>query len=82
MKQQNATPKKQGLKRLLPYLKKSRMPLIAAFLSAVVSVGLGLFSPLLVGDGIDVIVEGHVDFPALLRIICLLYTSPSPRDCS
>lgn len=72
MKQQNATPKKQGLKRLLPYLKKSRMPLIAAFLSAVVSVGLGLFSPLLVGDGIDVIVEGHVDFPALLRIIGLL----------
>lgn len=64
--------KKQGLKLLLPYLKKSRLPLIAAFVSAVISVGLGLFAPLLIGDGIDVIIEGNVDFPVLFWIIGLL----------
>ena len=64
--------KKNVLPRLLPYLKKSKGPLLLALLSALVSVALSLLSPLLVGQGIDVIVEGGVDFPALLKIIGLL----------
>ena len=60
------------LKRLLPYLKKSRLPLVLALLSAFASVALSLLSPLLVGQGIDVIVEGGVDFSALLRVMGLL----------
>lgn len=64
--------KKRLFSRLLPYLKSSRGPLLLAFASAVVSVALSLLSPLLVGDAIDVIVEGQVDFSALLRIMALL----------
>ena len=60
------------LKRLLPYLKKSRLPLVLALLSAFASVALSLLSPLLVGQGIDLIVEGGVDFSALLRVMGLL----------
>lgn len=64
--------KKKLFSRVQPYLKNSRGPLWLAFLSAVVSVALSLLSPLLVGDAIDVIVEGRVDFAALLRIMGLL----------
>lgn len=64
--------KKKLLTRLMPYLKSSRGPLLLAFLSAVISVALSLLSPLLVGDAIDVIVEGQVDFSALLGIMALL----------
>ena len=43
--------KKNVLPRLLPYLKKSKGPLLLALLSALVSVALSLLSPLLVGQG-------------------------------
>ena len=65
--------KKSVLKRLLPYLQSSRGALWLALLSAFASVALSLFAPLLVGQGIDVIVQGRVDFSALGRIIALLF---------
>ena len=58
--------------RLLPYLKKSRGPLLLALVSAFASVALSLLSPLLVGRGIDGLIENGVDFTALLRIMLLL----------
>ena len=63
---------RKTLKRLLPYLKQSRGALTLALLSAFAAVALSLISPLLVGQGIDVIVEGGVDFPALLHVMGLL----------
>lgn len=60
------------LKRLLPYLGKRAGALVLSALSALISVGLTLLSPLLVGDGVDLLVEGNVDFRALARILKLL----------
>ena len=63
---------KSMIVRLLPYLKKSRGPLLLALVSAIISVALSLLSPRLVGQGIDGLIAGQVDFSALTRIILLL----------
>lgn len=64
--------KKSGVSRLFGYLKASRAHLIVACVSAVAGVALSLLAPRMVGSGIDLIVEGHTDFAALLRMIGLL----------
>ena len=64
--------KKNGISRLLQYLKNSRIYLALSFISALVSVGMSILSPRLVGGGIDLVVEGNTDFAALLRVIALL----------
>ena len=60
------------LSRLLPYLNKSRGPLLLALVSAFASVALGLLSPLLVGRCIDGLTAGGADMPALLRLLLAL----------
>ena len=57
--------------------------LSAAALATIISVLIGLLSGYL-GGKVDMIVQRIVDaymsFPELVILICLLYTSPSPRD--
>ncbi len=62
----------QLLKRLLPYLGRRKGALILSALAALVSVGLTLLSPRLVGDGVDLLITGSVDFTALLRVVKVL----------
>ena len=55
------------VKKLLERLKRFRLAAAASLLLALVSSGLTLLIPVLVGRGIDCIVEaGHVDLPALV----------------
>lgn len=69
--------KKQALtRRLLSYTRSSAFFLILAVLSAVISVGMSLWAPVLIGGAIDYIVaKGQVDFPAILRILIILIAS-------
>lgn len=54
-------------RRLLGYVRPHRVSFAASFLSAAVSVILQLYTPILIGEGIDLIVAaGQVDFDALL----------------
>ena len=61
--------KKNVLLRLWRYIKGSRGFLVAALLSAAVSVALSLAGPLLVGEGVDLLIgAGQVDFASLARL--------------
>lgn len=61
------------LGRMLRYTKPYLIFLIISFLAAVISVGLTLYAPVLIGDGIDFIIDkGNVDFDLLLPIIIKL----------
>lgn len=61
------------LGRMLRYTKPYLIFLIISFLAAVISVGLTLYAPVLIGDGIDFIIDkGNVDFDSLLPIIIKL----------
>ncbi|MGN0603518.1 MAG: ABC transporter ATP-binding protein [Oscillospiraceae bacterium] len=61
------------LGRMLRYTKPYLVFLIISFLAAVISVGLTLYAPVLIGDGIDFIIDkGNVDFDSLLPIIIKL----------
>ena len=65
--------KKPVLGRILSFTKPYLGFLILSFFSAIVSVGLTLYAPVLVGDGIDLIIDkGNVDFEALMPIIIKL----------
>lgn len=58
---------------MLRYTKPYLIFLIISFLAAVISVGLTLYAPVLIGDGIDFIIDkGNVDFDSLLPIIIKL----------
>ena len=57
-------------RRLLGYVRPHRVSFAASFLSAAVSVILQLYTPILIGEGIDLIVAaGQVDFDALLPLV-------------
>lgn len=61
------------LGRMLRYTKPYLPFLIISFISAIVSVGLTLYAPVLIGDGVDFIIgKGNVDFESLLPIIIKL----------
>ena len=61
------------LKRLLRYAKPNMGFLVLALLSAVVSVSLTLYAPILIGDAIDLIVgRGRVDFEGIQPYLTLL----------
>ena len=65
--------KKSVVRRLLGYTKPYRRYLLGALLCAVIQISLTLLGPVLVGDGIDLIVgRGQVDFPGVARILVLL----------
>ena len=58
------------IKRILTYIKQYRFWVAASLILAVVTVATTLYAPVLVGDGVDLIVDqGLVDFPGLLVIL-------------
>lgn len=60
---------KKTLKRILSLVKKYPVSLIAVILFAATEVAATLYVPLLVGDGVDLIVgAGNVDFTALSKV--------------
>lgn len=68
--------KKALLGRLLSYTKTSIPYLILALASAVASVGMTLWAPVLIGQAIDFIVtQGRVDFASVARILIILAVS-------
>lgn len=59
--------------RLLSYTKPCAALLVPAVLSAVISVLLSLYTPILIGRGIDYIIgEGNVDFNGVKRYVLLI----------
>ena len=55
------------------YVRPHRISFAASFVSAAVSVILQLYTPILIGEGIDLIVAaGRVDFDALLPLVTKL----------
>lgn len=65
--------KKPVLGRILGFTKPYLGFLILSFFSAIVSVALTLYAPVLIGNGIDLIIDkGNVDFEALMPIIIKL----------
>ena len=60
-------------RRLLGYVRPHRISFAASFVSAAISVILQLYTPILIGEGIDLIVAaGQVDFDALLPLVTKL----------
>lgn len=60
-------------RRLLGYVRPHRVSFAASFVSAAISVILQLYTPILIGEGIDLIVAaGQVDFDALLPLVTKL----------
>ena len=60
-------------RRLLGYVRPHRISFTASFVSAAISVILQLYTPILIGEGIDLIVAtGQVDFDALLPLVTKL----------
>ena len=58
------------IKRILTYIKQYRFWVAASLILAVITVATTLYAPILVGDGVDLIVEkGLVDFDGLLAIL-------------
>ena len=60
-------------RRLMDYVRPHRVSFAASFVSAAISVILQLYTPILIGEGIDLIVAaGQVDFDALLPLVTKL----------
>ena len=60
-------------RRLMGYVRPHRISFAASFVSAAVSVILQLYTPILIGEGIDLIVAAvQVDFDALLPLVTKL----------
>ena len=60
-------------RRLLGYVRPHRISFTASFVSAAISVILQLYTPILIGEGIDLIVAARqVDFDALLPLVTKL----------
>ena len=60
-------------RRLLGYVRPHRISFVASFVSTAISVILQLYTPILIGEGIDLIVAaGQVDFDALLPLVTKL----------
>lgn len=65
MKQYRST-----LKRILSYISQYKWGVIASLVLAAVTVAATLYAPILIGQGIDLIVgKGQVDFPALMVVL-------------
>lgn len=58
------------LKRILTYIKRYRFGVAASILMATVTVALTLYVPVLIGQGVDLILgPGQVDYKGLFRIL-------------
>lgn len=65
--------KKQVLKRLLQYTKPYSRFIVGALISAIISISLTLYGPILIGKAIDHIIgAGNVNHPAMIKILVLL----------
>lgn len=61
------------VKRILKYTKPYNKYILIAFISAVINISLTLLTPILIGNGIDLIVgKGNVNFSKLINILILL----------
>ncbi|MFU7516057.1 ABC transporter ATP-binding protein [Clostridium sp. HCS.1] len=61
------------IKRILKYTKPYNKYIIIAFFSAVINISLTLLTPILIGNGVDLIAsKGNVDFTNLFNILILL----------
>ncbi len=60
---------KETLKKIVTYLKKYKLLLTGSILLAAASVALTLYVPILIGNAIDLIVYGGVNFDKVLQII-------------
>ena len=61
---------RETIKKILTYIKNYKMYVIGSFLFASISVVLTLYAPILIGEGIDLILEkGNVDFNGLFYLI-------------
>lgn len=61
------------IKRILKYTKPYNKYIIIAFISAVINISLTLLTPILIGNGVDLIVsKDNVDFTNLFDILILL----------
>lgn len=67
--EQKTLGQKETLKKIWQHLKKYWLLLLTTLILAIVSVALTLYVPILVGNAIDAIVYGSVDFSRILRII-------------
>ena len=68
-----STDKKPVLGRILKYTKPYTAYLILSFISAIISVAMSLYAPVLVGEGIDYIIgPDNVDFESILPIVIKL----------
>ena len=68
-----STDKKPVLGRILKYTKPYTAYLILSFISAIISVAMSLYAPVLVGKGIDYIIgPDNVDFGSILPIVIKL----------
>lgn len=68
-----STDKKPVLGRILNYTKPYTAYLILSFISAIISVAMSLYAPVLVGEGIDYIIgPDNVDFGSILPIVIKL----------
>lgn len=77
MAENKLSPKRSGskeaLKMLVGYAKPYKALFLLAMIFALISVAATLYAPILIGKGVDVIVDkGDVDFKALIPIIALL----------
>lgn len=62
------------LKRILLLLKPYTLFLVLSFLFAIISVGLTLYVPIIIGDGIDFIIDqGNVDFTGVKSTLIRLF---------
>lgn len=69
----SSTDKKPVLGRILKYTKPYTAYLILSFISAIISVAMSLYAPVLVGEGIDYIIgPDNVDFGSILPIVIKL----------
>ena len=60
-------------RRLLSYVRPHAVSFSISFISAAISVVLQLYTPILIGRGIDLIIDtGRVDFDALLPLVQVL----------
>lgn len=61
------------LKRILKYTKPYNKYTILAFFTAVINITLTLFTPIIIGEGIDLLIgPGNVNFSKLFKILILL----------
>lgn len=69
----NKNNTRQTFMRILSYTKPYRLYVVGAVLSAIISVALTLFNPILIGRAIDLMVgPGQVDYNGIFKIILVL----------